>query len=204
MRLWRLVPLLLALAVVAPSCGGDGSVSDTSTTSLTRPETSTSSSTTTTAAGTDDTDGIANGLYAGAVRLAGDAATPVYDVLDSSVALDVTDDEIRANIELTTRVSIRVTGEEPVCTATISRRYHGRSSPANPLDILMELRGQEILLFEGPQCGVVEGLFDTTAEQTLAIEFAEDRPYPMVGSFRDGRFEGTILEVLAVTAAIGG
>jgi hypothetical protein len=200
MRLRRLVPLLLALAIAASSCGDDGTISDTSTTSVTRPET-TSSSSTTTATGTD---GIVDGLYIGEVQLAGDAATPVYDVLDSNVALDVTDDEIRANIELTTRVSIRVTGEEPVCTATISRRYHGRSSPANPLDILMELRGQEILLFEGPQCGVVEGLFDTTAEQTLAIEFAEDRPYPMVGSFRDGRFEGTILEVLAVTAAIGG
>jgi hypothetical protein len=73
----------------------------------------------------------------------------------------------------------------------------------HPLDMLMEVRGQEILLVEGPQCGVVEGLFETTAEQALACEFAEDRPYPMVGSFSDGTFEGTIAEVLAVIAAIG-
>jgi len=201
MRLRRLVPLLSALAIAAPSCGDDGTISDTSTTSVTRPETTSSSSTTTTATGTD---GIADGRYAGDVRLAGDAATPVYEVLDSSVTLDVTDEEVRADIELTTRVSIRVTGGEPACTATVTRLYHGRGSPATPLGIIMELRGQQILLLEGPQCGVVEGLFETTAEQTLAIEFAEDRPCFMVGRFSDGRFEATILDVLAVTAAIGG
>ncbi len=201
--------LALMLTMAASSCGDDAAPDTTAatTTATTITTTATTSATSTTAPSTTigaaDPDGIPNGPYTGEVHLEGNPATPIYEVLASNVSLYVTDDEIRAEIDLTTRVSIRVSGGEPVCTATVGRRYYGRASPASPLTIVMELRGQYIITLDGPQCGVVDGMYEKSAEQTLAIEFAEDRPHPMTGSFADGRFAAIILEVLAVTAAVG-
>ena len=164
----------------------------------------TTTSTTSTTVAAMDPDGITNGIYTGEVQLTVDVGAPVYEVLHSVVELDVTDAAVRATIEFTTRVSLRVSGTDPVCIATTSRVYFGQGSPAEPLDVLMEPQSQEILSFEGPECGVVEGRWETTAEADLLAEFAEERAYSLVGSFSDGTFEGTIAEILAVTAAIAG
>ena len=53
-------------------------------------------------------------------------------------------------------------------------------------------------------CGVVAGSWSTTAEQDLLAEFAQEVSFSLVGSFGPGIFEGTIAEVLGVSAALGG
>lgn len=172
---------------------------------LAPPETEGSTSTTTTtAAAIEDLDGIANGLYLGEVRLAAEVGAPVYELSDTIAEVEVTDDAVRATIEFTARVSIRVRGIDPVCIATTRRAYFGQGSPARSIDLLMEPQSQEILALEGPECGVVEGWWSTTAEADLLAEFAEEVAFSLVGSFGNGAFEGSIAEVLAVTANVGG
>lgn len=162
----------------------------------------TTTSTTTTTVAEVDPDGITNGIYTGDVRLAAEVGAPVYELSDTIVELEVTDDVVRATVEFTARVSVRVSGVDPVCIATTTRLYFGQGLPAEPLDVLMEPQLQEILSLEGPECGVVEGSWATTAEADLLAEFAEERAFSLIGSFSNGTFEGTIAEVLAVTAAI--
>ncbi|HSQ36940.1 MAG TPA: hypothetical protein VLS92_03500, partial [Acidimicrobiia bacterium] len=151
-----------------------------------------------------DPDGITNGLYTGEIQLTAEVGAPIYELSDTTVELEVTDDVVRATVEFTARVSYRVRGMDPVCIATTSRLYFGQGSPTEPLDVLMEPQLQEILSLEGPECGVVEGSWETTAEADLLAEFAEERAFSLVGSFSNGTFEGSIAEVLGVTAAIAG
>jgi len=169
---------------------------------LAPPDTGSSSTTTTTAAA--DPDGIANGIYTGEVWLAGEVGAPVYELSDTLTELEVTDDAVRATVEFTARVSIRVRGIDPVCIATTRRTYFGQGSPAAAIEVPMEPQFQEIVLLEGSECGVVAGSWSTTAEEDLLAEFAQEVTFSLVGSFGPGIFEGTIAEVLGVSAAIGG
>jgi len=167
-------------------------------------DSTTTTSTTSTTVAAMDPDGITNGLYTGEVQLIAEVGASIYELSDTTVELEVTDDVVRATVEFTARVSYRVRGMDPVCIATTSRLYFGQGSPAEPLDVLMEPQLQEILSLEGPECGVVEGSWETTAEADLLAEFAEERAFSLVGSFSNGTFEGSIAEVLGVTAAIAG
>lgn len=199
--------------IIAPARPAGGSFPDTevcrplideaSSSSTTSSTTTTSTSTTTTTAAPDP-DGIANGVYTGDVRLVADVGAPVYELSDTLTELEVTDDAVRATVEFTARVSIRVRGIEPVCIATTRRTYFGQGSPAASIDVLMEPQFQEIVSLEGPECGVVEGWWSTTAEADLLAEFAEELSFSLVGSFGPGIFEGTIAEVLGVSASLGG
>lgn len=167
---------------------------------------STTTTSTTTTSAAVDADGIQDGVYIGEVRVAGSVAAPVYEILDSEVQLDVTDQGVQAEVGYTLRVSVRSRLEDdpPVCVATIGYRYVGQQPALETLGFPLQPVSQEIRLLEGPECGIVDP-WETTAEDYLLASFAEERTITLAGSFGEGRFEGYVSGTpLAVTAAIGG
>jgi hypothetical protein len=181
---------------------------------LAPPDTDSTTTTTTAASSTTptvaaDADGITNGLYVGEVYAIDQPATPVWEILGSTVELEVTDDGIVATVDYVQRWAARGTGpggqgmEQATCIATISMVYFGRGPVTNPLSLLIEPQAQEIVSLEGDQCGADHG-FDHTVESALLSSFAEQQTRTLAGSFSGGRFEGDIGEAHGVIAIVEG
>ena len=147
-------------------------------------ETTTSSTTTTFTTTEVDLDGIKNGLYIGEVYTAAQPQVPVWEILESTVELEITDDGIAATVEYVQRYSPRHTETEVTCMATFRVTYFGQGLVTNPLSLVLEPVEHEIIALEGSDCGA-------SVEEELLAFFATERT--LAGSFSDGLFDGNIV-----------
>jgi hypothetical protein len=154
----------------------------------------TSTTTTSTTTTVNDPDGIENGRYIGTVSISGEVIGPAFQIVESTVELDVTDADVQIAVEYTVLATVRErqTGnEESFCDATLRFTYVGESAPAVALaDVALVASFQDLVATAGPECGAVGSLETTFEEEFQSGAYAI--PLTMSGSFVNGRFDGTL------------
>ncbi|MBN1631480.1 MAG: hypothetical protein JW990_17105 [Thermoleophilia bacterium] len=152
-----------------------------------------------------DRDGIQDGLYVGEVYTITTPDVPIWEIPESTVELEVTDQGIAATVEYVQRWAKRHSSTRGVlCIATIHVLYHGQGQVADPLSLTLEAVELEIVSIEGTECGA-GGDWDRSAEESILADFATAsfQTCTLAGKFSDGHFEGSITSVHGVRAAIG-
>lgn len=151
-----------------------------------------------------DRDGIQDGLYVGEVYTITTPDVPIWEIPESTVELEVTDQGIAATVEYVQRWAKRHSSTRGVlCTATIHVLYHGQGQVADPLSLTLEAVELEIVSLEGTECGA-GGDWDRSAEESILADFATAsfQSCTLAGRFSEGHFEGSITSVHGVRAAI--
>ncbi len=155
-----------------------------------------------------DDDGIQDGLYVGNVSFLGwpegsVEGFPPWEILESSVKLDVKADSVAVVVEYVYRGAARWTPQSgTLCTSTIRMGYSGTGKVSNYLSLMLAPVVQEIVSLEG-DCGVQPDFgVDYTVEESLLQRFAKKEPIAFSGSFSGPSFAGKLGTVVGVSAGI--